>query len=212
MGYKIISGRYETGTKDQQVGYENLFGKENIQEKFDLYFHWYNIVHEIGHSIIDLQKINMDEVDEELFVNSFAVAYWRCVDKAGNLKKVQCMLEGILKCMSSPIPKGVTFNDFFKSIWGTEEMNTVMMYGYFQLSCVVEAFKSNKSLQDLLTELGYKNIDMALIKTYNGDINSENAKKVVNECIKNLNNIGAKITDVDIELVDNPEIQCCKPV
>lgn len=212
MGYKVISGKYEAGTNEQQIGFENLFGKENIQEKFDLYFHWYNIVHEIGHCIIDSQKISIDKVDEELFVNCFAVAYWRFVDKGNNLKKVQCMIENILKGMPSPMPKGVTFSDFFKSIWGSEEMNTVMMYGYFQLSCVVEAFKSNKSLKDLLEQLGYKNIDMTLIKTYYETINSENAKKVVDECIKNLNNIGAKNIDIDIELVDNPETQCCQPV
>ncbi|MDF2588114.1 MAG: hypothetical protein K0S41_1955 [Anaerocolumna sp.] len=48
MEYKIISGRYETGTEEQQKGYNQLFGDERIQEKFDLYFHWFNIVHEIG--------------------------------------------------------------------------------------------------------------------------------------------------------------------
>lgn len=80
MGYKIISGRYETGTQVQQKGYDWLFGSKNIQEKFDLYFHWFNIVHEIGHIIVDIEKIDMDKVDEEFFVNCFAVAYWRNVD------------------------------------------------------------------------------------------------------------------------------------
>lgn len=212
MGYKIISGRYETGTQVQQMGYNQLFGIENIQEKFDLYFHWFNIVHEIGHIIIDTPKIDMDRVDEELFVNCFAVAYWRCVDKCNNLKKVQYMIENILKHMPSPIPQGKTFKNFFKNIWGTEQMNSVMMYGYFQISCVAEAFKSNRTLSDLLLEIGYENIDMSLVKPYGENVNSKNAINVLNQCIVNLNNMGIKITDVNIELVDNPEIQCCQQI
>ena len=212
MGYKIVSGRYETGTQVQQMGYNQLFGNERIQEKFDLYFHWFNIVHEIGHIIVDIQKIDMDKVDEELFVNCFAVSYWRSVDECNNLEKVQCIIEDILKHMPSPIPHGATFNDFFKSIWGTEQMNSVMMYGYFQISCVSEAFKSNKSLSELLSEVGYENVDMSVIKPYNEGVNSENTNKVLNQCIKNLNSIGVKVNDVKIELVDNPEIQCCQPV
>ncbi|WP_234123494.1 hypothetical protein [Clostridium hydrogenum] len=95
------------------MGYNKLFGNERIQEKFDLYFHWFNIVHEIGHIIVDIAQIN---------------------------------------------------------------------------------------------------IDTSVVKAYSEDINSENANKVLNQCIKNLDIIGVKITDVNIELVDNPEIQCCLPV
>lgn len=212
MGYKIISGRYETGTQSQQMGYNQLFGEERIQEKFDLYFHWFNIVHEIGHIILDIQKIDTDKVDEELFVNCFAVSYWRSVDVCNNLIKVQCMIEDILKCMPIPIPQGETFKHFFKSIWGTEQMNSVMMYGFFQMSCVLEAFKSNKSLSDLLSEVGYENIDTSAFKSYIEEVNSENTNKVLNKCVKNLNGVGVKINDVSIELVDNPEIQCCQQV
>lgn len=33
MGYKIISGRYETGTQEQQMGYNQLFGNEKLLSK-----------------------------------------------------------------------------------------------------------------------------------------------------------------------------------
>ncbi|MDP4091188.1 MAG: hypothetical protein Q8930_18230 [Bacillota bacterium] len=212
MGYKIISGRYETGTQEQQLGYNQLFGAENIQEKFDLYFHWFNIVHEIGHILIDLQKTDMDKVHEELFVNCFAVAYWRIADKGNNLRKVEALINNILKFMPSPIPQGTTFRDFFKNLWGTEAMNSVMMYGYFQISCVSEAFKSDRTLSDLLSEIGYEDIHTSLIKPYSEEVNSGNAVKVLNQCISNLNDIGIEVGDVGIELVDNPEMQCCQPV
>jgi hypothetical protein len=91
-------------------------------------------------------------------------------------------------------------------------MNSVMMYGYFQISCVAEAFKSNITLSDLLSEIGYENINMSLINPYSEDVNSENTNEVLNQCIRNLNSIGVKITDVNIEMVDNPEIQCCQSI
>lgn len=59
------------------MGFNQLFGDENIQEKFNLYFHWFNIVHEIGHSLLDIQKLERDKVEEVLCVNYFAVSYWR---------------------------------------------------------------------------------------------------------------------------------------
>lgn len=212
MGYKIISGRYETGTAEQQSGYNQLFGSENIQEKFDLYFHWFNIVHEIGHILIDIQKIDMDKVAEELFVNCFAVSYWRITDNCNRIKKVENLIKNILKIMQNPVPQGVAFNDFFKGIWGTEQMNTIEMYGFFQMSCVAEAFKSNRTLPELLSEIGYENIEMSLLDSYNGDVNSKNSIEVLNHCISNLNKIGVKLAKVNIELVDNPEIQCCQQV
>jgi hypothetical protein len=212
MSYTIISGRYEYGSKDQQEGYHQLFGTENIQEKFDIYFHWFNLIHEVGHILVDLQNIELDQVEEELFANSFAVAYWRTVDKGDNLKRVQNIVEDILNVMPSPIPVGSSFQDYFKSIWGTEIMNSVMMYGYFQISCVEEAFKLNKSLKDVLLEVGYEDTDVSSLKAYLEEVNSSNSGKVLSECISNLNDIGIKIADVTIELVDNPEIQCCKSI
>ena len=88
MTYKIISGQYELDTEDQQAGYKMLFGEDNIQYKFDLYFHWYNIVHELGHCVVDAQKINMSKVQEEMFVNEFAVAYWKYIGAESQIKEL----------------------------------------------------------------------------------------------------------------------------
>lgn len=70
MTYKIITGQYELGTEDQQAGYKMLLGEDNIQYKFDLYFHWYNIVHELGHCVVDSQKINMSKYEGTICANN----------------------------------------------------------------------------------------------------------------------------------------------
>ena len=81
MEHRIISGRYELGTEEQKAGYRQLFGEEDIQHKFDLYFHWYNIVHELGHCLLEDWGIEMPNVQEEMYVNEFAVAYWTQADE-----------------------------------------------------------------------------------------------------------------------------------
>lgn len=85
MQYKIISGKYETGTMEQKQSYCQLFGEDDIEFKFDLYFHWYNLIHELGHCMVDINHVTMNKVDEELYVNKFAVAYWRAADGSNNL-------------------------------------------------------------------------------------------------------------------------------
>ncbi len=67
MIYRIISERYETGTQKQRQGFDQLFGNKNIQFRFDLYFHWYNVIHELFHCLVSSRKISMNPVQEELF-------------------------------------------------------------------------------------------------------------------------------------------------
>lgn len=213
MGYEIISGKYETGTTEQKIGFDQLFGEEDVQERFDLYFHWYNIIHEVGHVLLDNNRVDMDGVQEELWVNSFAVAYWEEVDKKNNLIKVKEIINDIIKDIPTPVPRESSFKDFFSKIWGSEIMNNVMMYGYFQLSCVLEAFNIDKSLYELLREVGYKEFSLKSIKSYDCEINSENAKIVLDRCLENLKSLGiTNISEINLKFVDDPEVQCCNVV
>ena len=213
MSYEIISGKYETGTEEEKMGFAQLFGEESVQKKFDLYFHWYNIIHEIGHVLVDINNVDMDGVNEELFANSFAVAYWKEVDKKNNLNRVKEMIHHIIKDIPSPLTKESNFKEFFKKIWGTEIMNSVMMYGYFQLCCVLEAFNLDKNLSDVLQEVGYKEISLSDMKPYSYDVNSENTEKVLENCLDNLKACGVtNLSEITLKLVDNPEMQCCNVV
>ncbi|MDZ5253840.1 hypothetical protein [Clostridium sp. LIBA-8841] len=213
MSYEIISGKYETGTVEEQMGFAQLFGEESVQKKFDLYFHWYNIIHEIGHVLVDINNVDMDGVNEELFANSFAVAYWKKVDKKNNLNRVKEMIYHIIKDIPSPLTKESNFKEFFNKIWGTEIMNSVMMYGYFQLCCVLEAFNLDKNLSEVLQEVGYKEVSLSKMKPYSYDVNSENTEKVLENCLDNLKACGVtNLSKITLKLVDNPEMQCCNVV
>lgn len=212
MIYKIISGRYETGTHEQQQGFAQLFGNENIQFRFDLYFHWYNVIHELGHCLVSSRKISMNPVQEELYVNSFAVTYWKMADANENLQKLRDMITEVLNQIPSPVPPDTDFITFFQSIWNSEAMQTVAMYGYFQLACVLEAMKSEKDFWEVLGEIGNSAVTTSPIQKYTGEISSECAQDIIRLCIENLSNAGVVFDNfqIELDLVDNPEVQCAR--
>ena len=212
MRYQIISGRYETGTPDQQQGYAQLFGSEEIQFRFDLYFHWYNVIHELGHCLLSSHKISMDPVQEELYVNRFAVAYWKMADADGNLNKLQDMITQVLSQFPSPVPPDTDFAAFFRSIWSSEAMQTVAMYGYFQLACVLEAMKAGKDFWEVLDEVGISAERTGPVQKYSGKISSGCAQDVMALCLQILSDAGIGFDDfkIELELADNPEVQCAR--
>lgn len=210
MSYKIISGQYELGTEEQQAGYKMLFGEDNIQYKFDLYFHWYNIVHEIGHCVVDAQEISMSRVQEEMFVNEFAVAYWKHIGEENRIKELENMLKEIMDNIPSPVPSNVGFEEYYESIWGEEVFNNVMLYGYFQLNSVMEAIKCDRDFRTVLEFIGIELKNNVVISMYDGVICAENANKVLNNVVTNINKLVLNPIQVSIELVDNPMIQCAQ--
>lgn len=48
---KIITGQYSTAGDIGQQMIQALFGKD-AQYRYELYFHWYNLIHELGHAIM----------------------------------------------------------------------------------------------------------------------------------------------------------------
>ena len=210
--YKIISGKYETGSSEEQGGYQMLFGQENIQYKFDLYFHFYNVVHEFGHCIVDMQGIKMDKVEEEMYVNSLAVAYWRFVGCEDKIDELRTILVETIEKVPSPIPNGLSFKEFFQKIWGTEQLNNVMLYGFFQLKSVLIAMDTEKEFLDVLGEIGLKpadNVKESVI-SYDEKINADNAHKVIENVKSNFTAMELPVPDVTLELVDNPMVQCAQ--
>lgn len=210
MTYKIISGQYESGTEEQQAGYKMLFGEDNIKYKFDLYFHWYNIVHELGHCVVDVQKINMSKVQEEMFANEFAVAYWTYIGAEAQLKELEDILKGIIENIDSPVPSQMSFAEYYESIWGMEVLNNVMLYGYFQLNSVLEAVKGKKDFKTVLKSIDIDLNSNTSMSKYEGSICVENVYKVLENAVANINKLHINPIQVGIELVDNPMIQCAQ--
>lgn len=212
MKYKIITGKYETGTEEQQAGYKMLLGEDNIKYKFDLYFHWYNIAHELGHCVLDKHNVEMSKVQEEMFVNEFAVSYWLSVGQSERIKELEKMLEETLARIESPVPQGTEFTDYFEGIWGSELLNSVMLYGYFQLRSVLETIKSHREFGKLLSSINISIAPGAELLKYDGSICAENACNVLNNVLCNIRNTGIADIEAEVELIDNPMVQCAQTI
>ena len=189
MKYVILSGRYETGNEEQQQGYKALFGEEDINRFFDLYFHWYNVIHEMGHCLVEKQGAVMSRVEEEMYVNSFAVAYYRFTGDTSRLRSLQERLTMILARFPAPMPDGESFTEFYERIWNTEQINNVMIYGYFQLRSVLEALENDAELKDVLKKIGINTKDPESKEKCTAEISSENAELFLNTARKNLGNL-----------------------
>ena len=211
MAYRIISGRYETGSEEAKAGYRALFGEEDIQYRFDLYFHWYNIVHEAGHILVEQQKKIMSGVEEEMYVNRFAVAYYRFIGEDKRLAELKKMLEGILASMPPVVPEGESFEGFYESIWNTEQINNVMIYGYFQLRSVMEALRKDCSLELVLGEIGVEIDKGADLSICDAEICSGNTGMHLEKFFSNMRKLGVSLPEIKLELTDDPMVQCARP-
>ena len=208
MKYKIISGCYESGTEEQQIGYRQLFG-ENVQTRFDLYFHWYNLIHELGHCVVEQYGKQMPKVKEEMFVNEFAVGYYRYAGESEKLNELRDILQSIINQMPSPVPEGETFLSFYERIWNTDEIMQVMIYGYFQLNSVLEAMKADRGLTEVAAEFG-ATLKPSEIRTCAEPVSSAGAKAFLETAVTNLKALGLNIPEIQLELTDNPLIQCAQ--
>ena len=214
MKYIIISGKYETGNEEQKMGYRQLFGEAGIQRKFDLYFHWYNLIHETGHCLVERYGVEKSKVQEEMYVNEFAVSYYRFVGESEKLDELKANLQSVIDQVPCPIPEGQTFISFFESIWGTEQLMNVMLYGYFQLNSVLEALKKDRSFEDVVSEMGVEvkksDSDTVELKQCDKPIAASSAEAFLNTAIENVKACGLDVPDIKLELVDNPMMQCAQ--
>lgn len=209
MDYKILSGKYESGNEEQQIGYKQLFGEDNILHKFDLYFHWYNLIHEMGHCLVEKYGLELSKVQEEMYVNEFAVGYYHYAGESDKLDELYSILNEVIEKMPSPVPAGESFISYYESIWYTETLMNVMIYGYFQLNSVLEAMRKNRDFSEIVSELGIS-IRKAHMKKCDKEITSANAESFLYTAIENVRACGIEIPDIQLELMDNPMIQRAK--
>lgn len=209
MSYIIYSGQFEKGTKEQQAVFSQLLGAQNAQYKFDLYFHWYNIIHEYGHCLCDHYGSDVIGLKQELLVNRFAVSIWQYAGYEKELKDLHKMINETLPKMKDPVPDDMSFTEYYEHIWGTDELMQIPIYGYFQFKSVQMALENIADLEIVLMEMGiHKKLAgrVSPIKKYS--ISSDTAKEALHDIRYLLDGLGIEQPLVDIELVDDPSIQC----
>ena len=209
MSYTINTGQFETGTPEQQAVFIQLFGSENIQYKFNLYFHWYNIAHEYGHCLCSYHKSNIIGLKQEFLVNRFAVSIWQYAGYEQELKTLQKMLSEMLQRIKNPVPENMSFTDYYEQIWATDEIIKVPIYGYFQFKSVQTALANREDLATVLGEMGiHTEISNRPLSHKKYSISVQTAKEALHDIRYLLDSLGIEQPMVDVELVDDPSIHC----
>lgn len=209
MNYIIYSGQFEKGTQEQQAVFSQLFGSKNTQYKFDFYFHWYNIIHEYGHCLCMHYDSDIIGLKQEFLVNRFAVSIWQYAGYEQELKDLKKMINETLQRIKDPVPNHMSFTEYYEQIWGTDELMQVPIYGYFQFKSVQMALENREDLENVLIEMGIdKEIGNQSLAHKKYPISADTAKEALHDIRHLLDSLGIEQPLVDVELVDDPSIQC----
>ena len=199
--YSVTTGLYNQSTAENQKNVETAMGAERTEERFRLYFQWYNVIHELGHGLLYYNNgVKLPVADEEQLVNDFAVAYWKYYGEEEKVSELKDIVDYAVKNVGTNYINGVDYlalgkensngKSFYDSFFNFND------YGWFQFSSVKHSFETDKSLKDVLAEMGFENFDLGERKTLAySEINEDSSTKVINDAVENFRNWGLKYPD-----------------
>lgn len=196
--FLITTARYGNSLEVDNNNVKVALGTENTEERFETYFQWYNVVHELGHGILMYNSdIKISDVEEEQLVNDFAVAYWLYYGEEEKINELEDIVEYAVNHIESDVEDGVTYMEFAEKNWNKSSFNTFNNYGWFQFSCVKEALNKRKSLEDVIKEMGIENINLSEPKLLQyPEINEEVSTQIVNDAVENFHKWGLEFPSV----------------
>ena len=211
---KIITGRYGKGTSEQNEVVDSILGGIHARERFEIYFHWYNILHELGHGIMCFNTdVPQHPVNNEQIVNDFAVAYWLYYGEYEKINLLKDIISYALTHIKCPVPTGVNHNEYAQMTWGTQDFYSFNNYGWFQFSCVKQSLSERKDLAIVLAQMGIKNIQVQPRKTYTYPVINENTTKtIIENAVHTMKKWGVKLPDAYIVFDNDPNRHMCNIV
>jgi len=194
----ITTGRYGQGTAEQNEVVDSVLGEEYAKERFELYFQWYNVLHETGHSIIWFNRQRQpDAVDAEQLVNDFAVAFWAYYGENEKFNDLKSTVAYALENIKRPVDESITYIDYARDNWGKNKFFTFNNYGWFQFSCINNSLREMKPLESVLAEMGVKNIQIQPQKTLVYPVIGEDtASKIIGDAVSILREWGAVVPEI----------------
>jgi len=213
----IINGLYGEGTEEQNAMIHNLLGGAQARDRFELYFQWYNTIHELGHAITihhgTYDPNRMEEtrhmVDEEMLVNSFAIAFWMHYGEPEKIYALEEMVDYVLSNLTPPV-ENISHLDFMRQAINEgrfQEVFTFETYGWFQYSMVRDILHNRDSLnlETLLEEMVGARVEPQPSQTLSFPYLGTNMVPIiVADAVYVLRNWGVHIPDVYIAFDTDP--------
>ena len=208
--YSVTTGLYNQSTPENQKNVENAMGTENTEERFKIYFQWYNVIHELGHGLLYYNNGNdLDIVDEEQLVNDFAVAYWKYYGEEEKISELEDIVNYAVKNIGTNYENEVDYLKLGKENSNGKRFNNSFFnfndYGWFQFSSVKHSFETNKNLQEVLEEMGFSDFDLTQRKKLiYKEINNDVSTQIINDAVDNFNEWGLKFPKATHHFDKNP--------
>lgn len=210
----ITTGRYGQGKIEDNKLVSSILGEEYAEERFELYFQWYNVLHELGHGIIfSNSKSKSEPVDEEQLANDFAVAFWTYYGEEEKLNKLELIVSNALENLDRPVDENTSHMDYAKKNWGKKELYTFENYGWFQFSCVSSSLNERDTLESVLIKMGVNNIEKQPRKTFvYQTIGEDTVVKIIEDAVAELHKWGAEIPNVYHTFSNDPNNNKCQKI
>lgn len=212
--YMVTTARYGKGSETDNNNVKIALGEQNTEERFQLYFQWYNVIHELGHGVLRYNSnIKLTSAEEEQLVNDFAVAYWLYYGEEDKINELSHIVDYAVSHIDNDAEDGITYMEFGEKNWNNPAFFTFNNYGWFQFSSVKESLSKRKSFDEVLREMEIKNIQVVEPKLLQyPSINEEVSTKIINDAIENFHEWGIDFPEVAHFFSNDPNANHSKPV
>ena len=210
--YSVTIALYNQGTEEDFKNVQIALGTENTEERFRLYFQYYNVLHEIGHGLIYYNKgAKVPVVDEEQLANDFAVAYWKYYGEEDKVAEIEDIANYAVEHIGTHFVDGDDYMKLGRDNSTKRSFNNSFFnfndYGWFQFSSVKHSFEEDKSLEDVLKKMGVKDFKLTEKKTLVYEkINEETSDKIVSDAVENIRSWGLKYPDATHHFNKDPNM------
>lgn len=186
---------------------QELFGKD-AEINYEIFFHWYNVLHELGHAIMMFNaSFRPHPAEEEQLVNNFAYAYWKYYGEDEKLKELCSIVEKTIQKFNIPTSNNECYMDYAKKMWGTEELFTFNNYGWFQLSSVQAAITAGTNLEQALNRMCSAKVSLKKAEILKYEVCDQMAGQVVADAMRVMKDWGVLLPEAN-EIVFCDDVNC----
>ena len=204
---KIVTGQYQMAPTEQKKMIQKLFG-EDAEYNYEIYFHWYNVLHELGHAIMMFNASSRPHpAEEEQLVNDFAYAYWKHYGEPHKLKNLHSIVNETIHKFTIPTYNDEYYLDYAKNVWGTEEFFSFNNYGWFQFSSVQAAITKATSLEQALNKMCSAKVSPKKSETLKYEICDQMASQVIADAVRLMKDWGILLPKEN-EIVFCDDVNC----
>lgn len=215
--YWITTAKWTTWNEDDTKNVVAAMGEENTEERFRLYFQYYNVIHELGHGLLIYNKgVNIPIAEEEQLVNDFAVAYWNYYGDPEKMDELYDIVSYAVEHVGDNYKNGVDYMENAKKHSNKDRFDNDFFnfndYGWFQFSSVKHSIEQNKSLEEVLKEMGFKDFKLSKKELLIHDNMSEKESTlIINEAVKNFNKWGLYFPNTYQSFSNDPNMNASRP-